>query len=150
MVGDVGKAKLAKLEEYDEDEVFERIAQGVSVRQICRELECGYKIFGLWLDAGEGRRAAYEQAQHAAGHFYAERAVEAAQNAQPETVAVARLQADTDRWMAAKMNQQYDTRQRDVAVNISVTDLHAEAAALLNSVEMKDVIDAKAIESDDG
>ena len=144
MVGEVGKAKLAKLEAMEEDDVFERIASGVSVRQICRELECGYKIFGLWLDAAEGRRQAYAEAQHQAGHFYAQRAVDTSQAATPEIVNVARLQVDTDKWMAAKMNAQYDTRQRDVAVNISVTDLHAEASALLNSVQMKDVIDVDA------
>ena len=42
------------------------------------------------------------------------------------------------KWYAAKLNQQYDTRQRDVAVNISVTDLHAQAAALLASVQAND------------
>jgi len=65
-------------------------------------------------------------------------------------VNVARLQVDTDKWIASKLNAQYDTRQRDVAVNISVTDLHAQAAQLLNSVEMRDVIDVDAEDVSDG
>ena len=46
--------------------------------------------------------------------------------------------------MASKLNAQYDTRQRDVAINISVNDLHAQAAALLS-----DVIEGEAEEVDD-
>ena len=71
-------------------------------------------------------------------------AVQTAQAVTPDMVNVARLQVDTDKWIASKLNSQYDTRQRDVAVNISVTDLHAQAAQLLNTVEMGDVIDVDA------
>ena len=59
-------------------------------------------------------------------------------------VNVARLQVDTDKWMASKLNAQYDTRQRDLAINISVNDLHAQAAQLLG-----DVIEGEAFEDDD-
>ncbi len=144
MVGEVGKAKVAAIEQVGEDEILERIASGVSVRTLMKEFNVGYKLFAVWLDSAEGRRGRYEAAQHEAGHFYAERAVDTAQNAQPEDVNVSRLKVDTDKWMASKLNAQYDTRQRDVAINISVSDLHAQAAALLG-----DVIDGDAVEVDD-
>ena len=70
--------------------------------------------------------------------------MQTAQSADPATVNVARLQVDTDKWIASKLNAQYDTRQRDVAINISVNDLHAQAAALLG-----DVIEGDAVEVDD-
>jgi hypothetical protein len=145
MVKAVGKAKVAELEKIGEDQILEDIAQGKSVRQIMREHNIGYKIFGAWLDAKVGRRDRYHAAQLEAGHYYAERAVETAQNADPATVNVSRLQVDTDKWMASKLNAQYDTRQRDVAINISVNDLHAQAAALLG-----DVIDGEAEDVSDG
>lgn len=141
MVGEVGKAKIAAIEQVGEDEILERIASGVSVRTLMKEFNVGYKLFAVWLDSAEGRRGRYEAAQHEAGHFYAERAVDTAQNAQPEDVNVSRLKVDTDKWMASKMNAKYDTRQRDVAINISVSDLHAQAAQLLD-----DVIDGEAEE----
>lgn len=134
MVGEVGKAKVAAIEQVGEDEILERIASGVSVRTLMKEFNVGYKLFAVWLDSVEGRRGRYEAAQHEAGHFYAERAVDTAQNAQPEDVNVSRLKVDTDKWMASKMNAKYDTRQRDVAINISVSDLHAQAAQLLDDV----------------
>ena len=144
MVGKVGKAKIAELEEIGEDELFEQIARGKSIRKIMAEQKIGYKLWAKWLDAKPGRRERYASAQLEAGHYYAERAVETAQNTDPSMVNVARLQVDTDKWMASKLNAQYDTRQRDVAINISVNDLHAQAAALLG-----DVIEGEAVEVDD-
>lgn len=134
MVGKVGKAKIAAIEKIGEEEVLERISTGTSVRTLMKEFEVGYKLFAMWLDAEEGRRGRYEQALVEAGNFYAERAVDTAQNAEPETVNVSRLKVDTDKWIASKLNQKYDTRQRDVAINISVNDLHAQAAQLLGNV----------------
>jgi hypothetical protein len=141
MVGKVGKAKIAAIEKIGEEEVLERISTGTSVRTLMKEFEVGYKLFANWLDAVDGRRGRYEQALVEAGHFYAERAVNTAQSAEPETVNVSRLKVDTDKWIASKLNQKYDTRQRDVAINISVNDLHAQAAQLLG-----DVIDGEAEE----
>ena len=64
-------------------------------------------------------------------------------HAEDNSIHSARLQVDTDKWMAAKLNPQYDTRHKEVAVNISVGDLHAEAAALLREVS-GDVIEGQA------
>ena len=142
----VAKAKLAALEEMGEDDLFEQIASGVSVRSLMKKHDFGYKLWSRWLDAKAGRRDRYAAAQMEAGHFFAERAIDTAQNTDPSMVNVARLQVDTDKWYASKLNAQYDTRQRDVAINISVNDLHAQAAQLLG-----DVIEGDAVEvgSDD-
>ena len=141
MVGEVGKAKIMALEKLGEDEIFERIASGVSLASIKREFNIGHKLWAKWLDASDGRRGRYQAAQLEAGHFFAERALETAQLAERDNVNVARLQVDTDKWMASKLNAQYDTRQRDVAINISVNDLHAQAAQLLGTVIEGDVFE---------
>ena len=143
-ISNIAKAKLAALEEVGEDELFEQIASGKSVRSLMKERDIGYKLWSRWLDAKTGRRDRYAAAQLEAGHYYAERAVDTAQNTDPSMVNVARLQVDTDKWMASKLNAQYDTRQRDVAINISVNDLHAQAAQLLG-----DVIEGEVVEVDD-
>jgi hypothetical protein len=144
MVGEVGMAKMAALDEVGEEEILERISQGETMQVLCKKYDIGTKLWYKWLDRVEGRRDRYNAAQAEAAHFYANRAVQTAQAVTPDMVNVARLQVDTDKWIASKLNAQYDTRQRDVAVNISVTDLHAQAAQLLNTVEMKDVIDVDA------
>ncbi len=146
MVGEVGKAKMAALDAVGEDDIFERIAQGETMQMLCKQYDIGTKLWYKWLDSVEGRRGRYNAAQAEAAHFYANRAVQTSQAATPDMVNVARLQVDTDKWIASKLNAQYDTRQRDVAINISVNDLHAQAAALLG-----DVIEGDAVEvHDDG
>lgn len=137
-MGEIGNAKLAALDQVGEEELFEKLTTGTSVTDLIREYNVGWKLWYRWLDSAQGRRQRYQEALDMAGHFYAARAVQTAQQADVGSVNVARLQVDTDKWYAAKLNQQYDTRQRDVAVNISVTDLHAQAAALLASVQAND------------
>ena len=144
MVGEVGKAKMAALDAVGEDDIFERIAQGETMQMLCKQYDIGTKLWYKWLDSVEGRRGRYNAAQAEAAHFYANRAVQTSQAATPDMVNVARLQVDTDKWIASKLNAQYDTRQRDVAINISVNDLHAQAAALLG-----DVIEGDAVEVHD-
>ena len=137
-MGEIGDTKLAALDQVGEDALFEKLTNGTSVTDLIREQNVGWRLWYRWLDKAQGRRQRYQDALDMAGHFYAARAVQTAQQADVGSVNVARLQVDTDKWYAAKLNQQYDTRQRDVAVNISVTDLHAQAAALLASVQAND------------
>jgi hypothetical protein len=54
---------------------------------------------------------------------------------------VARLQVDTDKWYAAKLNPIYDTRAKEVSVTLRVEDLHAQAAALISAEVESEVID---------
>lgn len=140
-LSEIGKAKLAALNERGEDAILEEIASGVSMREMCRKMNVGNKLWYRWIDAVDGRRSRYEAALMEAAHFYADRAVTTAQMTEPATVNADRLKVDTDKWMASKLNAQYDTRQRDVAINISVTDLHAQAAQLLGDMVEGDAVD---------
>lgn len=141
-------AKIKEIEAVGEEEIFERVAAGESYQQLVIGLGVGYRTFNRWLDMAEGRRQAFEAARAEAAHFYAYRALDTAQNTDPSTAASDRLKVDTDKWMASKLNASYDTRQRDVAINVSISDLHAQAAQLLASVG-GDVIDGDAVEVSD-
>lgn len=145
-MGEIGKAKIAAINAVGEDALFERMARGETVSTIIGELDVGWKLWHKWLDAERGRKDRYRAAQEAAGHFFASRAVDTAQKADPATVNVSRLKVDTDKWIASKLNQQYDVRQKDIAINISVNDLHAQAAELLGDLD--DVEDAEIVDED--
>lgn len=133
-ISDIAKAKFTALDDVGEDEIFEHIASGVSMREMCRKMNVGHKLWYKWINMESGRRSRYEAALMEAAHFYADRAVQTAQMTEPATVNADRLKVDTDKWIASKLNQQYDTRQKDVSINISVNDLHAQAAQLLGEV----------------
>ena len=140
-MSEVAREKIAALDARGEDDIFEEISKGVSMRQMCAKMNVGHKLWYRWIDSVNGRRSRYEAALMEAAHFYADRAVETAQSTEPATVNADRLKVDTDKWIASKLNAQYDTRQRDVAINISVNDLHAQAAQLLGEVVEGEAID---------
>lgn len=140
-MGEIAREKLAAIEEVGEESIFDDIASGTTVNKMIKKLNIGWRLWYKWVDSKVGRRDRYYQAMEAAGHYYAARAVDTAQEADAGNVNLARLQVDTDKWIASKLNGQYDVRQKDVQINISVNDLHAQAAALLSDVEDAEVID---------
>jgi len=154
-MGKLMREKVAQLEEIGEDTIFDRMVEGHTVKSIVGDLKIGWRTFYKWVDSVEGRRERYEEALEQSGHFYAARAVEAAQNADKDTVNVARLQAETDKWFASKLNQTYDVRHRETTVTLKVEDLHAQAAALISNEVEREIIeldeDGEIIgQSDDG
>ncbi len=110
----------------------------------------GWNLFHKWIASGEGRAQRYDEAKQMAGHYYASQAQKIADEIHQHEASVnsAKLAVDVLKWKAAKASPEYDTRQRDIAVNISVNDLHAQAAQLLNSVG-GDVIEGEAVEVED-
>lgn len=158
-MGKLTKERMKIMEEIGEDGLFEMILSGKTVRSINAELGVGWRAFYKWLDIEEGRRDRYNETLQQAGHMYAARAVDTAQNATPESVNVARLQVDTDKWIASKLNSTYDVRQRETTVTLKVEDLHAQAAALFaHEVEHEvleidsdgNVVDESAVDGDHG
>ena len=133
--------KIKRLEEIGEDTIFDRMVEGHTVKSIVGDLQIGWRTFYKWVDNVEGRRERYEEALEQSGHFYAARAVEAAQNADKDNVQVARLQSDTDRWFASKLASQWDVRQLETTVTLKVEDLHAQAAALISNEVEREIIE---------
>lgn len=146
----VTRAKVKALEEIGEEVLFDKILDGQTVRSIIHEFGCGWRVWQTWIKSVPGRPERYQETLRDAGHAYAARAVETAQLATPETANVARLQVDTDKWIASKLNQQYDVRQRDVNVTVKVEDLHAQAAALIAQEAEMHTIDGDYEDVSDG
>jgi hypothetical protein len=149
-MGTIGKVKLAALEAAGEDEIFGMIAAGKNASDVIAHYSVGWNLFHKWIASGEGRAQRYDEAKQMAGHYYASQAQKIADEIHQHEASVnsAKLAVDVLKWKAAKASPEYDTRQRDVAINISVNDLHAQAAQLLNSVG-GDVIEGEAVEVED-
>jgi hypothetical protein len=149
-MGAIGKAKMAALETAGEDEIFGMIAAGKNASDVIAHYNVGWNLFHKWIATGDGRAQRYDEAKQMAGHYYASQAQKIADEIHQHEASVnsAKLAVDVLKWKAAKASPEYDTRQRDVAINISVNDLHAQAAQLLNSVG-GDVIEGEAVEVKD-
>ena len=146
-MGTIGKVKLAALEAAGEDDIFGMIADGKNASDVIKHYNVGWNIFHKWIAAGEGRAQRYDEAKEMAAHYYASQAQKIADEIHQieANVNSARLSVDVYKWKASKASPEYDVRQRDVAINISVNDLHAQAAMLLNSV-VDDVIEGEVVE----
>jgi len=153
-MGKITQARIKQLNEIGEDVIFERILAGNTVKSLLAGWGMGWGTWYKWLDSEDGRKDRYDEALRNAGHAYAQRAVETAQNATNENVTVARLQVDTDKWIASKLNSAYDVRQKETTVTLRIEDLHSQAAALISQeaerAVMDAVIDAEAVEVDSG
>lgn len=148
-MGKLMREQVKALEQIGEERLFDRILGGETVRSLAADLGIGWRTWYKFIDSAPGRRQRYDETLRDAGHAYAARAVETAQNATPETVNVARLQVDTDKWIAAKLNSQYDIRQKDISVTLKVEDLHAQVAAMIAQEVEADIIEGVAEELDD-
>ncbi len=87
-MGKITLERVKQLEEIGEDVIFDRILSGEAVRTMLAKWRMGWRAWYRWVDSVEGRRARYDQVLMQAGHSYAQRAVETAQNATSENVNV--------------------------------------------------------------
>ena len=89
------------------DEICDRIAKGESLRSICSDEEAGWlpsaRTVHRWANDNETFRQQYTRAMDERAEAKFEEAMEVANAATPETVAVARLKVDTIKWMAGKL-----------------------------------------------
>ena len=141
-MGKITRERIKQLNEIGEDVIFERILAGNTVKSLLAGWGMGWGTWYKWLDSEDGRKDRYDETLRNAGHAYAQRAVETAQNATNENVTVARLQVDTDKWIASKLNSAYDVRQKETTVTLRIEDLHSQAAALISQEAERSVMEA--------
>jgi hypothetical protein len=149
-MGKLTRQKVTELEKIGEEAMFDKILDGQTVRSIIAEFGCGWRVWQAWIKSVPGRHERYQEALRDSGHAYAARAVDTAQLATPETANLARLQIDTDKWIASKRLAEYDVRQREVSVTVKVEDLHAQAAALIAQEAEMHTIDGNYEDVSDG
>lgn len=86
-------------------DVFDRIACGVSPRDIAKEYCLRYAILARVIGETEARQAEYVAALEIASDSYAHEVVGIADGADPDSVAVAKLQIDTRLKIAGKWHR---------------------------------------------
>ena len=110
--------------------VTAHIAQGMTIGRLAEFIECSRPILSLWLNHTHERRAAVLKARKLKAEKLAEEALEIADQVDETSnsgVNKARLQVDTRKWMAGKLDPENygDTAKTQVTVNLG--DLHLQA-----------------------
>jgi hypothetical protein len=107
----------------------ERIADGETVANICRELGVSRLLWDAAVNRTPGGRERVQRAREIAAGAYAERQVEVAEAATPATANADRLRIDTYRWLASRYNPMVygDQSKVNASVQISIGSLHLDA-----------------------
>ena len=124
--------------------VSAHIAQGMTIGRLAEFIECSRPMLSFWINHTEERKNAVLSARKLKAEKLAEDALDIADEADGSSssaVNKARLQVDTRKWMAAKLDPE-GFGDKSMEVNISVGDLHLQALKHMGkAIENQEVIE---------
>lgn len=110
--------------------VAAHIAQGMTIGRLAEFIECSRPMLSFWINQTEERRTAVLGARKLKAEKLAEEALEIADQVDETSnsgVNKARLQVDTRKWMAGKLDPENYGDTSKTQVNINMGDLHLQA-----------------------
>lgn len=149
-------------EEGGDDAIFDRVAAGEPLKKIAESYDTSVTTLYRWIYGGRPsqdpnkppspRALAYKEAKAMSAEPLADEAGEILDSAKPVTSAeatIVKARAEHRRWLAGiRDREQFGDAQPQVAVNVSLGDLHFEA--LLAKGSSAEVEEAEYEEIDDG
>ena len=110
------------------DWVWDQLGSGMLVMTLCDQLGVSTSAFHRWVERGGAERTAlYTRAREAGAHSLAEQTISIADQADRDTVQVAKLRSD-NRWrMAAKLNPDVYGDKQAPLVNIDLAGITLDA-----------------------
>jgi hypothetical protein len=125
------RSDLAKLGDLGAERITSMLAEGRTARSVAAELNVGEGTFRAFVRRPENLQA-YEAAKRASAHALADQSLEIADSATPERAQVAKLQVDTRKWLASKLDPGTFSDQQGPLVNIDLGRIHLEALKNMN------------------
>ena len=139
------RALEKKIEELGGIEfVTAHIAQGMTIGRLAEFIECSRPMLSFWINHTDERRDAVLAARKLKAEKLAEEALEIADEADETSnsgVNKARLQVDTRKWMASKLDPENYGDTAKTQVNISLGDLHLQALKHMGKVEVVETLE---------
>ena len=134
------RALEKKIEEMGGIEfVAAHISQGMTIGRLAEFIECSRPMLSFWINHTEERRVAVLNARKLKAEKLAEEALEIADEVDESSnsgVNKARLQVDTRKWLAGKLDPEAYGDTAKTQVNISMGDLHLKALKHMGKVEV--------------
>jgi lipopolysaccharide biosynthesis regulator YciM len=124
--------------------VSSHIAEGMTIGRLAEFIECSRPMLSFWINQTEDRKNAVLSARRLKAEKLAEDALDIADYADGSSssaVNKARLQVDTRKWMASKLDPE-NFGEKSMEVNISVGDLHLQALKHMGkAIEVTEMIE---------
>lgn len=131
------RALEKKIEELGGIEfVSSHIAEGMTIGRLAEFIECSRPMLSFWINQTEERKEAVLKARKLKAEKLAEDALDIADMADESSATAvnkARLQVDTRKWMASKLDPENFGEKQGPQVNISIGDMHLQALKQINS-----------------
>ena len=131
------RALEKKIEELGGIEfVSAHIAQGMTIGRLAEFIECSRPMLSFWINQTEDRKNAVLAARKLKAEKLAEDALDIADTADESSATAvnkARLQVDTRKWMASKLDPENFGEKQGPQVNISIGDMHLQALKQINA-----------------
>lgn len=164
MAGQPLKRKCLHALDQHEEEIFEKLAAGEFVTDLCREYlaepyeeegrgEPANWSFYTWLDDEPGRRERFDRVRETAADAVAEESIRLLDEAREEGVSstaeatLAKAQSNSRQWWASKLNQLKYGNRPDVETRVSIGELHLNAlrkfGQMPNRVPVEEVQEAE-------
>lgn len=124
----IQRARVAKLDQLGEEQVFRLYLEHGSIPKLCKEIftprgdgeEPGRGGLYEWLHATPERWTRWQRVKETRGDIEVDMALDEAQAATTENVGVQRLKVDVHKWRAGILNRDYRPGQSQVQVNVGV------------------------------
>jgi hypothetical protein len=110
-----------------EEFVLEAVMSGASTSSVARLCDISRGMLYEWLHKDAERWQRYQEAREIGAFALADEALEIADTATSETVAVDRERVRVRQWLAERANKQEFGKDAGVQVNLTVGDLHLTA-----------------------
>ena len=131
------RALEKKIEELGGIEfVSSHIAEGMTIGRLAEFIECSRPMLSFWINQTEERKEAVLKARKLKAEKLAEDALDIADTADESSASAinkARLQVDTRKWMASKLDPENFGEKQGPQVNISIGDMHLQALKQINA-----------------
>ena len=115
---------LQALDQVGEPWILEQVANGRTLGSIAGEIGISRSKLNGWL-LEDARRDYYARAQEQAAGALVDQSLEIVDGADPQTVQVAKLRADTRRWIAGKLHREQWGEREGPTVAIQINNLHS-------------------------
>jgi hypothetical protein len=109
------------------DGVLDAVASGKSLAAVARDMGVERARLSQFLNRDEDTKARLARAREDAAAALVDQSLEIVDTAEPESVQVAKLRADTRKWIASRLDRQTWGDDKSPGIAIQINGLHLDA-----------------------
>ena len=134
MAGHIRRRTIASnLDKVGEHTLLEKIASGMTMAGLARELKISNLSLYHWIKQDPERQDRFRQARALAADAWAEECLDIADQSDGVTANADRLRVETRKWLAGVTNpDKYKSAPAQAAVQVNVNQMHLDALKQLN------------------